>query len=202
MGIVGIVLATEDALSEAVAQKLIDELGPQVTVVQTLRRGGFGYLKARIGNFCEMARHQPILVITDLDRHACASELLQAWLARRRRPAQLLLRFAVREIESWVLADHEAMRVLLERENQVLPRAPDELIDPKAALIQLAKRGPRRVREAIVPEAGAIASQGLGYNQVLVPHVCRHWSPMRASQRSDSLQRARCRLHELASAVT
>ena len=71
--------------------------------------------------FCEIARYQPVLVITDLDRVACAATLIRGWTANDTLPVTLLLRVAVREVEAWLLADHDAMRTLLQRPRQILP---------------------------------------------------------------------------------
>ena len=190
----GIIVATEDILSEAVAEKLIQETGGQLQVVQKLGRQGFGYLRSRMLKFNQMARTQPVFVLTDLDRVECATTLIENWMGQRRLAPGLLFRVAVREIESWLLADHEAMRRLLGRTQLRLPDAPDALADPKETLVRLARKGPRAVREAIIPEPGAVASQGLGYNNILVDHVRNHWSPERAASRSDSLSRARIRI--------
>lgn len=43
----GLVVATEDELSEAVALRLAAEVQPALTVTQTLRRQGFGYLRSK-----------------------------------------------------------------------------------------------------------------------------------------------------------
>ena len=198
-----IALATEDALSEAVGEKLIAEVKPPLQVGLRLRRDGFGYLKTRMWKFCEIARHQPVLVITDLDRMACAATLVRGWTANDIPPATLLLRVAVREVEAWLLADHDAMRTLLQQPRQILPPDPEDLPEPKEALIQLvARHGPRSLREAIVPQPGVIAAQGLGYNNVLMEFVRRTWSPHRAARQSNSLARARQRLRELAASVS
>ena len=61
-------IASEDALSEAVGQRLIEATGSDLAVTQLLRRGGSGYLRSRMRNFCEVARRTPVLLLTDLDR--------------------------------------------------------------------------------------------------------------------------------------
>ena len=197
-----VIVATEDILSEAVAEKLIQETGGRLQVVQKLGRQGFGYLKSRMLNFNQMARIQPVFVLTDLDRIECATTLIEKWLGQHRPAPGLLFRVAVREIESWLLADHEAMGILLQRTQLRLPDAPDALVDPKETLVRLARTGPRAVREAIIPEPGAVASQGLGYNNILVDHVRNHWSPERAASRSDSLSRARIKILKHAALAT
>ena len=99
-----IALATEDQLSEAIGERLVRDFGKQLQIGSRLRRHGSGYLRSRLKNFAEMARQQPVLLITDLDGKACPSELLADWLGSLHRPAQLLMRVAVREVESWLLA--------------------------------------------------------------------------------------------------
>lgn len=108
-----------------------------------------------------------------------------------------MLRIAVREVESWVLADHEAMRKLIGKKG-TLPPEPDELPDPKQHLLKLAKLAARPVREDLVKATGAVASQDIGYNRRLTAWVGSNWSPERAAQRSPSLQRTREHLKELA----
>lgn len=189
----GVALATEDELSEAVGIKLLAEHPALVrTSPMLLRRGGFGYLRSRMDSWRQMANRQIVFVLTDLDKTSCPLALLEDWLgAERKCPQNLLLRVAVREIESWLLADHEALKALMGNKGRI-PVAPDELPDPKQCLIGLAKNAPRAVKENLVPERGAKVSQGLGYNRCLVEWVQAEWSPERAANRSPSLFRARC----------
>jgi len=157
-----IALATEDELSEEVCLRLAQEVG--LTVHQRLRRGGSGYLKSRVLNFLQMAEHIPILMLTDLDQSPCAQTLISDWLGPRQQPPGFLFRVAVREVESWLLADHAAMSDFLGLNIGALPKEPDQLNDPKQALLALAQRARREVRDDLVVRRGAIASQGLGYN--------------------------------------
>lgn len=187
-------LATEDALSEAVGRRLLAEI-PGVEVSHALRRSGRGYLRTKMNSWRQMARHQVVVVLTDLDRIDCPPTLLRDWLAGKGAPPGLLLRIAVRTIESWVLADHEAIRRLVGPKAE-LPERPDELRNPKQHMLKLAKQAPREVRLDLVKEAGAIACQGIGYNARLVDLVSSMWSPERAAKRSPSLGRTRVRLRE------
>lgn len=196
---VWIVLATEDEISECVGRQLAAEAGLEVG--QALRKGGNGYLRSRINNFCEMAARQPVLLITDLDQFRCPSRLMHDWFGRRAKPDELIFRVAVHEIESWLLADHEAFRSLLGRRSSKLPPSPDLLPDPKNVLLDLARRAIRDVRDDLVAENGAIARQGLGYNSRLSAWIEDAWEPARAAQRSPSLAKARLRLHELANGI-
>lgn len=196
-----IAVATEDPLSEAIALRLISEIPMSHHVTHKLRKGGFGYLRSRMDSWRQMAQHQVMLVLTDLDRANCLVEFRDQWLTDQVPPASLLLRIAVREIESWVLADHLAMRSLI-GEKGVLPVTPDELPDPKQTLLGLAKRAPRPIREDLLKTIDGQLKQGLGYNARLTDWVNSEWSPQRAAERSPSLARTRIRLSEAVRAFT
>jgi hypothetical protein len=190
-----ITLATEDELSEAIALKLVEDVG--LTAYQCLRKGGFGYLKSRIPNFCELAIHNPVFILTDLDRAECAPLLIAKWFENSTRPQNLLFRVAEREVESWLLADHHAMKTILGSRAK-LPNNPDSLDDPKQSLLLLARKARRTVRDDLLIDHGSISSQGLGYNARLGFLIQHEWSIARAAMRSPSLAKAWQRLKELA----
>ncbi len=70
-------LATEDELSEAVGLRLLSELPVIMPEPSLFRRNGFGYLKTNISKWRTLARHQAVVVITDLDRKCCPPSMLQ-----------------------------------------------------------------------------------------------------------------------------
>lgn len=192
-----VALATEDELSERVGQRLLGEVG--LHAEPCLRKDGFGYLKKNVEKFRDLAMHQPVLLLTDLDQAPCPSELLHRWLGRRNMPENLVFRVVVREIEAWLLADRIAMTELLGNgAARRLPDRPETVPDAKHVLLDLARRAPRDVREQLVPAKGAIAAQGLGYNSLLGERVMTHWSPERAASNAPSLARARRALRRLA----
>ena len=191
-----IALATEDELSEAIGLRLIAESPFHEADVLPLRRNGSGYLKSKVESWRQLAGQQVVLLLTDLDQIDCPVALRNEWLGTRPVPDRLLLRIAVREIESWVLADHDAMRKLIGDRGK-LPPAPDELGDPKAFLLNMVRKyAPRDVKQDLLAERGAMASQGVGYNHRLVAWVKSDWSPDRAAARSPSLLRARQALRD------
>ena len=153
-------IATEDELSESVALKLIDQV-PGLEPGLLLRRGGSGYLRSRLRQFSEMARRQPVLLLTDLDSVPCPIALIGTWLGGTSPASGLLLRVAVRTIEAWLLADKEAIIALLgQRAAAGLPRDPDGVADPKSLLLRLATRAPRDVRLGNLPGAGCPGTPG------------------------------------------
>ncbi|MDT8363187.1 MAG: hypothetical protein RQ714_00860 [Nitrosomonas sp.] len=197
-----VALATEDELSEAVGVKLLS--GYPVLAGSSpllLRKNGFGYLRSRMDSWRQMANRQLVIVLTDLDRAACPLDLLEDWLgAEKRCPENLLLRIAEREVESWLLADHQALEKLIGNKGR-LPVDPDDLPDPKRHLLGLAQKAPRAVREDLIAQQGAVAKQGIGYNRRLVDWVQAEWSPERGAARSPSLLRARNAVREAANRV-
>jgi hypothetical protein len=192
-----VTLATEDELSEAAGMKLLAE-HPELARItpQLLRKNGSGYLRSRMESWRQMATRQLVIVLTDLDSRECPLVLLEDWFgADRQCPQNLLLRIAVREIESWLLADHDAFEKLIGKKGR-LPADPDKLPDPKRHLLKLAHNAPRTVKDDLLPRKGAIAIQGIGYNRRLVEWVMAEWSPARAARRSPSLLRARTAIRE------
>lgn len=191
-----VALATEDELSEAVGRRLLRDASTNVVVGPLLRKSGFGYLRSRMDSWCSVAERQPLVLLTDLDRAPCAPSLIRTWLGDRKQPRGLIVRVAVREVEAWLLADHVAMEGLLGSTR--LPENPDAVPDPKRHLLDLARHASRKVRSDLLVPGGAIASQGLGYNNRMCAFVEDEWSPRRAAKRSDSLRRALERIGALA----
>ncbi|MBS0981462.1 hypothetical protein [Acetobacter thailandicus] len=187
-----VALATEDEISEAVGEKLILEYPVFAdTSIMRLRKNGSGYLFRRMNSWRSMAHYQVMIVLTDLDQLACPLVLLNKWISGNQKlPQNLLLRIAVREIESWLLADHVALIKLFGKE-ATFPNNPDTLQDPKQHLLKLAKNASRSVKDDLVAQQGAVSIQGIGYNRRLVNWVKEEWCPKRAASLSPSLTRAR-----------
>lgn len=193
---VSICLAVEDLLSEAVLRAILDQSGRPFDVHVCHGRRGFGYLKKNIKGFNQASQGVPFFVLADLDRYPCAPALIADWLRAPKQP-NLLFRIAVREIESWVLADREGVAALLGVRGAIIPDKPDDLPDPKQSLINLVRGCQRReLRSAIVPRPGSTAQQGPDYNGPLVKFVRNHWNLARAVKRSPSLERAVHAVHD------
>ena len=155
-------LATEDELSEAIGCRLIEDSRFAGSSLRKLRRDGAGYLYSGMDKWRQVAARQPVLIITDLDDRHCPLALLEDWRGTRGvLPDNLLLRVAVREIESWVMADHEGMRSLIGNKGK-LPPEPDLLPDPKSHLLKLAEYAPRAIRVDLVIKKGAQGKPGIG----------------------------------------
>ena len=187
-------IATEDALSEAVAETLLHQAGGH-RVTQCLRRNGFGYLKSKVRVFNQMAHTViPVLLVTDLDRWACPPELIADWLPGGADP-RLLFRVAVRETEAWLLSDRSGFAEFLGIPVANIPEHPDHLTDPKAELLKLVRKSKRRdLKQDILPARGVSFPVGLGYNDRLIQFVHQRWDSHRAAKVSASLARAVARV--------
>jgi hypothetical protein len=188
-------LAVEDDLSEAVIRKLLLDTGRTYAIGAVFGRGGYGYLRNRAKNWnAAAAAGTPILLLTDLDQNPCPSGLIHDWLEAEPH-ANLIFRVAVREVESWLLADRQGFADFLGISVTKVPLEPDQINDPKQSLVNLARRSrSRTLRESIVPRQGSTAVQGPDYNGCLGDFVRYRWDRDSAARRSPSLNRAWGRL--------
>jgi hypothetical protein len=191
-------IATEDALSEAVAERLVSDANQGLYVAVHLGRKGSGYLKEKIVELIKTAHSIPVLLLTDLDRLTCPPALILKWCGRQNLPKRMLFRVVVREIEAWLLADRKGFAHFSGTPLDKIPVNPEILNDPKQTLLGLIRRyGNRKIKIEVLPERGSPAKVGLGYNQILSQFVRETWSPVSASKNAGSLARTRKRLCEL-----
>lgn len=187
-------LAVEDDLSEAVLQVMLRQAPRRYAVGTCYARGGFGYLRKTINGFNNAAKGTPFLVLTDLDVAECPPTLIKEWLRQPRHP-NLLLRIAVREVESWLLADRDAFAKFLGIRVELIPNNADRIADPKKFLIGLTRKSPfASLRKDIVPPQGSNREQGPDYNGRLSWFVWNRWRARRAKAHSPSLRRTVDRL--------
>lgn len=198
MEMIMLYVATEDALSETIADRLVAEVNQGLEINVRMRRMGYGYLRSKLPELIRLARHIPVLLLTDLDLSECPPTLIHSWSGDVQLPAGMLFRVAVREIEAWLLADRPGFAEFFDVPMPKLPLDPEAIEDPKQMVINLVRRyGRRDAKAAILPERGSRAKIGFGYNQMLCHFVERHWSLERAMESSESLRRTHRRLTEL-----
>ena len=184
-------LVIEDELSEVVIRRVLEDTGKGYAIGSTYGRTGFGYLRSTASKWnAAAAAGTPILLLTDLDQHACPPELIAEWLNYACH-ANFIFRVAVREVESWLLADREGFAQFLGISSVLVPAAPDQVNDPKQTLINLARRSRRStLKKSIIPREGSTATQGPDYNGCLGDFVRGRWDVNVARSRSPSLSRA------------
>ena len=183
-------LAVEDALSEAVLRRILQAYGGPWAIGTVYGRGGIGYLRKMITGFNRAARGIPFVVLADIDRAPCAPELLAEWLPHGAEP-NMMLRFAVREVEAWVISDAASLADFLGVPQRLVPLDVEGIVNPKRELVNLARRSRRRgIVDDLVPKNGSTAVVGRNYNARIQDYIHRHWRPSRARQISGSLDRA------------
>ena len=195
-----IAVAVEDDLSGAVAKRLIGEYVQGGEVSKVLVAGGS--LKGRIAGPNQIARHiEPILALADLDRpQGCPAALIQELARGLTISPAMLIRIAVLEIESWIMADQEGLAKCLSISPRAIPHNPEEVVDPKRALTRLAANSRNRaVREGIAPRP-VLGTHRVGpaYNIMLGEFVEGRWNPEAARRNSPSLNRSILRIASLA----
>lgn len=178
-------IAVEGPVDSAVADRLIREVGGQPGTVY----GGKGkeFLRSRIAAWNAAAQRAPWLVLVDLNtQDACAPRLVSAWLPRR--APFLCFRVAVHELEAWLLADRAGIARFLGVTESVVPANPETLRDPKATMVDLARRSRKRVmREDLVPDPRGSRREGRAYASQLASFARDHWQPGVAAGRAPSL---------------
>ncbi|MCA9038195.1 MAG: DUF4276 family protein [Planctomycetaceae bacterium] len=155
---------------------------------------GYGPIKAKMDAICKMAAaNLCVMVLTDLDTVKCAPELIRNWTPLGQNVSTLShrmwFRIAVREVESWLIADREALAAFLNVAPANLNATPDNLPDPKQHLLNTIRTKCRanKYREMLPTRHASI---GVNYNPMLVEFIEKHWDPGRAVDNSDSLRRA------------
>ena len=171
-------------------RKVIAKSNPRIGIRSVRVSGGFGQIRKNIRAYNRAAAFHPFVVLTDLDRAECPVSLINEWLNGEEKHARLLFRVAEKEIESWLLADRERFAAFVGIQVNLIPGYPDQIVDPKAKLIDLVSRSPNgKIKKAVIPK-GHGSSIGPGYNDVLSGFAAGQWRPEIASRNSGSLKRA------------
>lgn len=188
-----VTLVFEDDLSEAVMIRILNDFAGKYEIAEKYSGNGFGYLKTNIRGFNQASLVNPYFMLTDLDNYECPMALKTDWIDFSPNP-EFIFRIAVREVESWLLADREGFSGFLNVSLANFPVNPDAEPDPKNKLIQLAKRSKKRtIGEDIVP-LNQNARIGPNYNGCLSQFVLKFWNIQNAVLQSESLRRTYLKL--------
>jgi hypothetical protein len=185
--------AVEGIVDEAVAQKLITEVGGCIGTVYG--KNGKPFLRKKIQGFNNAAKAWPWLVLVDLDQDAeCAPPLCMEWLTDI--ALYMCFRVVVKEIEAWLMADAATLASFLRVRQNRIPTNPEEVINPKGEMVNLARRSRRSaIRMDMVPREGSGRSVGPAYASRLIEYIQTSWRVEVASEHSQSLKRAVTCLH-------
>jgi hypothetical protein len=192
-----ILIVGEDSLSCALGERLVGVGLPGWQLSgPSIDTKGVTKLVPALRRYVQLATHvNPVLCVADTDGQ-CALDLITQWLPPSATD-RLVLRLAVTEAESWLLADREGFAEALHIPLNKLPTNPDLEPDPKRLLLNLAKKSrTRQIREEVVSNSDP-NKQGTGYNLHLAAFVRNGWDARRAAESSTSLDRALRRLQVL-----
>jgi hypothetical protein len=182
-----VTIAVEGVTDAAVVARLFDWLGMELGPAYGQR--GKAHLDKHLPAYNNAARFAPWLVVRDLDTDfECAPALTATLLPA---PAAFMrLRIAVREVESWLLADRDRIADFLGVAVKRVPVDTDSIGNPKSFLVDLARQSPRRhIKEDLVPAAGSGAKVGAGYPARMIEFARSVWRPQAAVRHSGSLRR-------------
>ncbi len=194
-------LVLEGSLEEPVAQKIVEYCGHTVGTVHG--RQGYNYIKSNAHKFHSMAlAGNAVLVLTDFmdSGYDCIVNAKQHYLLQhiQRPDSKYLLRFAVAELESWLLADRQGLSTYFHVHINNITNTPEKETNPKETLINLARRSTKNtIKRSIVPtpkHGGSVAPGYLGAMQFFVQN---HWNIETASGISPSLDKCIQRLKNL-----
>lgn len=192
MSLNSVILAVEDALSNAVSTKILKHFG--IEIVQRIPNTyqGNSYLQRRAHELNRSAAGPPyIFMFTDLDSpQNCPPQLIQSWI-RAPLNSGFFLRVVVMEVESWIMADRNAVAEFLSIPVHRIPSNTDNIDNPKEFLVSLARRSNRqRLQDQLVPAPRATTAKvGPQYNSRFSEFVQTHWDLERAAVASPSLKR-------------
>lgn len=194
-----VTVAVEGLSDEPVARRLLRAV--KLELATHYIAGGKAHLDKKLRGYNNAAQFAPWFVMRDMDHDAdCAPDLVAQLLPDS--SEKMAFRIAVRETEAWLLADRDSLSKFLGVGKNRVPLRPDDLDDPKATLVGLARVGTNRaVREDIVPSPDTTASVGPGYVGRLTEFATLHWSPVRASRVSPSLKKCIAALRRLKKAA-
>jgi hypothetical protein len=190
-----VILAVEDQLSEIVTIRILNHFG--IGIIQTLGLKGNNYLKDKTLNLNRTAKKLPVSMLNDLDsQKQCPPDLINSWLTEKQNP-YFFFRIAVMEVESWVMADRKGFADFLSIPVNRIPQDTDSIEQPKEFLISLARLSrKKRLREDLIPAAGATSKVGPSYNPCLGEFMRTKWDIEAAFAVSGSLLRIIKRLQQ------
>lgn len=179
-------VGAEGYLDFAVADRLLSHYDH--VAIPTIGPNDRTRLLRAVGRIARSGGDETWFVLCDLDQDECAPSFIEQALPDT--PPQLCLRVAVREVESWLLADPGLARFLRIPET-LIPNDPEELATPKRYVVDAARASTsRQIRSAVTPSTRSKNPIGRRYTPTLIDFVRDHWDPERAAERSDSLRRA------------
>lgn len=186
----------EGQLEIPVAHRLITFCHHQPGICYPLR--GSGEIKKKAKQYFPLACDEnAVLVLTDfMDAEVeCVPVAIKQYIGESNIPQKFLLRFAMPELESWLIADRNNFARLLGINVNKLTNFPEAIHDAKKYLATLAHQSKKKsVKNDFISSSG---KQGALYIRIMTDFVKNTWDINLAMEHSPSLERCIKRLREL-----
>jgi hypothetical protein len=178
--------AVEGIVDEAAVRRLLRECNLECAAVHVTR--GKSKLDRRIGAYNQAAKHANWVVLRDLDLDAeCPPTLARSILPVS--SEGMIFCIATRSLEAWLIADVVNLSRYFHISENLIPKDPNSLSNPKQTLSLITQRSRlRAIREDMTPIGRSRV--GPGYTTRLIEFIMTEWRPSEAALRSDSLFRA------------
>ncbi len=187
----------EDDLQGEIVKKVIASIKRNIElypIYSNRAKGpsGIGYIRSKWKGFYSASTGSPFILLLDLDNTECAPTLRNE-LGVPPNNKNFIFHIAVREIETWILADTKNFLTYFRIPLDILHKFPyhlESISDPKQFLISIMRHSKKReFIRAIVPDLESTAQVGKYYNSYLIDFIQNHWDLKNAREKSDSLQR-------------
>jgi len=190
----------EDQLSEALARRCVKHVLPDFEFASIRPgQGGRSGVESKFNSYLGTARGAPVFVMLDLDDAECPPSARHDLLSRHHvqdLPGRFILSIVRHESEAWLLGDQQRLSQFLGVVETAFPARPEELFDPKEALVSLASQS-RKFKRGLCPAPNTSAKVGPDYNYVLEQFVSARWRPEVAATICPTLNRTLNRLENL-----
>lgn len=205
---IDVIIVGEDAVTRAVIRRLLNEICPEgIHVIREDPARG-GEIRGKTPNYNRLAQFTRVIMLADLDTAQCPATEIRNWLGPEEKHPHFLLRFAVDEAESWLLADRTGLASYLGVSEALMPEpSPQNIrethnveIRPRVKsslflMMELVPHSSRTdIRRMLTPKDRF--SKGPEYNSALVPFIENDWNVNEAGKNSYSLRRMMDRIRE------
>lgn len=195
-------LVAEGLMEKAVAERLLPFCGHELGKVYGERGCIFIQKKATVFRWL-VTETTGVLVLTDFRDTGmeCIPAALQEYLFNKLKepPRTYVFRFAVNEIESWLLADRDGLAQYLNTDISRIPLQPEFEVYPKQTIVNLARKSKKRlIREGVAPPQGHLSSVGPEYVPLMRRFISDFWNIEKAVCLAPSLKRCVLRLQKMA----
>jgi hypothetical protein len=182
-----LVIVVEDKAHSSVIERVVRDYSPGYSIGTIHGNRGSKYIKKNLKAFNNASKFSKYIVLTDLDNKDCPVELKRDWFTFTQNK-NLLFRVAVREVETWLLADRTNFARYLGVTADRIQIDVEGISDPKQFIINLAKRSRlKKIKQDIVPVGSA--KVGPNYNTSISKFIYDKWNIELAKAHSESLRR-------------